>query len=221
MERHSKNSVGHFEPSSWDNVILTSRLGKKPGNLGKKVKNVIDSDLYSSRLTSMNQDYAEVTGNMAKFWFTPVLFVMPDSGSVYLKSYQLPMRHLPTRFSFIGGAFALLLLAAGCASNQRRTAQSEPDMLIASGFKVRTPTSTQQTKLQSLTAGQISLIQTRNLTLYVYPDWPNRRVLIGGPVQFQAYQQYRLSQHLPAENPPQVYRGPSSFDWRKWYSEGG
>lgn len=47
-----------------DNVILTSRLGKKPGNLGKKVKNVIDSDLYSSRLTAINQRYTEVTGNM-------------------------------------------------------------------------------------------------------------------------------------------------------------
>jgi hypothetical protein len=131
------------------------------------------------------------------------------------------MRHLPTRLSFIGGAFALLLLAASCASNQPQTAQSEPDMLIASGFKVRTPTSTQETKLQSLTAGQISLIQTSRRTLYVYPDWPNRRVLIGGPVQYQAYEQYRLSRNLPAENPPQVYRGPSSFDWSKWYSEGG
>jgi len=158
---------------------------------------------------------------MGKFWFTPVLFVMPDSGSVYLRF--LPMRHLPTRFSFIGGAFALLLLAAGCASNQpAQTAQSEPDMLIASGFMVRTPNSTQQTKLQSLTAGEISLIQAHGLTLYVYPDWPNRRVLIGGPKQYQAYQQYRLSHHLPAQNPPQVYRGPaSSFDWRKWYSGGG
>ena len=133
---------------------------------------------------------------------------MRDSGSVHLKSYQLPMRYLSTRFSFIGGAFALLLLAAGCASNQTaQTTHSVRDMLITSGFKVRNPTSTQQTKLQSLTAGEISLIQTRGLTLYVYPDWPNKQVLIGGPVQYQAYQQYRLSQHLPAENPPQVYRG--------------
>jgi hypothetical protein len=127
------------------------------------------------------------------------------------------MRYLPNKFSFISGVFALLLLA-GCASNQ--TAQSVPDMLIASGFQVRTPNSTQQAKLQSLTAGEISLIQTRNLTLYVYPDWPNRRVLVGGPVQYHAYQQYRLSHNLPAENPPQVYRGPSSFDWRKWYNGG-
>jgi len=126
------------------------------------------------------------------------------------------MKHLPTRCSFIGGAFALLLLAAGCASNQ--PAQSEADMLVASGFQARTPNSTQQTKLQSLTAGQISEIQAYGKTLYVYPDWPNNRVLIGGPVQYQAYQQYRLSRHLPAENPPQVYHGPSSFDWSKWYS---
>ena len=132
------------------------------------------------------------------------------------------MRYLPTRFSSISGAFALLFLAAGCASNQ--TAQSVPDMLIASGFMIRTPNSTQQAKLQSLTAGEISVIQsqqTHGLTLYVYPDWPNRRVLVGGPVQYHAYQQYRLSHNLPAENPPQVYRGPSSFDWRKWYNEGG
>jgi len=133
------------------------------------------------------------------------------------------MKYLSTP-GFIGGAFALLLLVAGCASNpQGQTAQSVPDMLIASGFQSRTPTQPQQDKLRSLTAGQISQIQTAGgLTLYVYPDWPNRRVLVGGPVQYQAYQQYRLSRHLPAENPPPLYRGPaSSFDWRKWYSGGG
>ena len=126
------------------------------------------------------------------------------------------MKHLPTRFSFIGGAFALLLLAAGCATNQQT--QSEADMLIASGFQARTPTSTQQTKLQSLTAGQISEIQAYGKTLYVYPDSPNNRVLIGGPLQYQAYQKYRQSRNLPAENPPQVYHGPPLFDWRQWYS---
>ena len=126
------------------------------------------------------------------------------------------MRHLLTRFSFIGGAFALLLLAVPQAQ-----AESVPDMLTASGFKTVTPDSTQQAKLQSLTAGQISVIQTAKLTLYVYPDWPNHRVLIGGPAQYQAYLILRVKQNLPVENPPQVYRGPSSFDWSKWYSEGG
>ena len=131
------------------------------------------------------------------------------------------MKYLSTP-GFIGGAFALLLLVAGCASNpQGQTAQSVPDMLIASGFQSRTPTQPQQDKLRSLTAGQISQIQAYGLTLYVYPDWPNRRVLVGGPQQYQAYQQYRLSRHLPAENPPQIYRGSTSFDWSQWYSGGG
>jgi hypothetical protein len=130
------------------------------------------------------------------------------------------MRHLTTRCSFIGGAFALLLLAAGCASNQP-AAQSEPDMLIASGFVARTPNSTQTDKLRPLTAGQLYQVQTSGRTFYVFPDWPNRRVLIGGPTQYQAYQQYRKSQNLPAENPPQIYRGSTSFDWSKWYGGGG
>jgi hypothetical protein len=33
-------------------------------NLGKKIKTVIDFDLYSSRLTAINHDHTEVTGNM-------------------------------------------------------------------------------------------------------------------------------------------------------------
>src|SRR6516164_6611018 len=128
------------------------------------------------------------------------------------------MRHLPPRFSLIGGAFALLLVVAGCASNQpAQTVKSEADMLIASGFQVRTPNQTQRDKLQSLTAGQISEIQAYGLTLFVYPDWPTGRVLIGGPKQYETYQLYRASLNLPYENPPQVYRGPS-FDWRNWYS---
>ena len=126
------------------------------------------------------------------------------------------MSHLLTRFSFIGGALALLLLAAGCASHQA-TGQSVPDMLIASGFQVRTPDSAQQRKLQAVPAGEISQIQTAKLTLYVYPDWPGNRVLIGGPVQYKAYQQLRASRNLPAENPAKVIHGPSEFDWAKWY----
>ena len=90
-------------------------------------------------------------------------------------------------------------------------------MLIASGFQVRTPNQTQRDKLQSLTAGQISEIQAYGLTLFVYPDWPTGRVLIGGPKQYEMYQLYRASRNLPYEHPPQVYRGPS-FDWRNWYS---
>jgi hypothetical protein len=128
------------------------------------------------------------------------------------------MRHLLTRFSFLGGAMALLLLAAGCTTTSQTQTLSVPDMLIASGFQERTPSTMQRAKLQSLTSDQISQINAYGLTLYVYPEWAKNRVLVGGPAQYSAYQQYRTSHKLPAENAPQVYRGPAaSFDWRKWY----
>jgi hypothetical protein len=57
-------------------------------------------------------------------------------------------------------AYALLALAVGCTSTSTQT-QSVPDMLIASGFKVRTSSTPMQkdAKLQSFTGGQISEIQ--------------------------------------------------------------
>jgi hypothetical protein len=114
--------------------------------------------------------------------------------------------------------YALLALAVGCTSTSTSTpTQSVPDMLIASGFQARTPTTMQRAKLQSLTGGQISEIQAYEKTFYVYPDFPNNRVLVGGPTQYQAYQNLRQSRNLPAESVPQLYRGPS-FDWRKWYN---
>jgi len=46
--------------------------------------------------------------------------------------------------------------------------------------------------------------------LYVSPDWPNDRVLVGGSVQYQTYQQYHASHNLPAENPPPVREAANS-----------
>jgi hypothetical protein len=44
-------------------------------------KNLIDFDLYSSRLTAINRDYTKVTG---QYGVALVLFVTPLSGSFYL-----------------------------------------------------------------------------------------------------------------------------------------
>jgi hypothetical protein len=117
---------------------------------------------------------------------------------------------------------ALLLLAAACITTSQAQTPSVRDMLIASGFQERTPTTMQKAKLQSLTSDQISQINAYGLTLYVYPEWATGtegRVLVGGPAQYSAYQQYRASHNLPAENPPPVYHGAAeSFEWREWYS---
>ena len=126
----------------------------------------------------------------------------------YLRTQIPPMKYL------VLISAGLMLWMAGCASNPATV--SDTQALLNAGFQARTPTEQQRPKLQSLTGNQLSVIQGKNLTLYVYPDVPNNRVLVGGPNQFQAYSAYRAAHNLPAVNPP-VYRGPN-FDWPSWSS---
>jgi hypothetical protein len=133
------------------------------------------------------------------------------------------MKHILTGFNLIS-AWALLALAVGCASTGTQTAStgtqtmSQQDLLIAAGFKVVTPkTAAQQQKLQSLPPGQVAMITKGGQTYYVFPDAANNRALVGGPKQYQSYQQYRLAQHLSAEQAAtaQAYQD-ASMNWGGW-----
>ena len=96
------------------------------------------------------------------------------------------MKHIITGFSLIG-AFALLALAVGCAGTQT---QSKENLLIAAGFKTVVPkTAAQQQKLQALPPDKVAMVQKGGKTYYVFPDAANNRALVGGPKQYQAYQQ--------------------------------
>jgi len=126
------------------------------------------------------------------------------------------MKPIFTGFSLIS-AWALLALAVGCATTSTQT-QSEQDLLIAAGFKVVTPkTAAQQQKLKSLPPGQLAMITKGGQTYYVLPDAANNRALVGGPNQYQSYQQYRLAQHLTAEQlaTAQDYQD-ASMNWGGW-----
>ena len=137
------------------------------------------------------------------------------------------MKHIFTGLSLIS-AWALVALAVGCASTSTQT-QSEQDLLIAAGFKLVTPkTTVQQQKLQSLPPGQLAMITKGGQTYYVFPDAANNRALVGGPKQYQSYQQYRLAQHLSAEQlaTAQAYQDASmnwggyggwGVGWGGWY----
>ena len=101
------------------------------------------------------------------------------------------MKHILTGLSLVS-AWALLALADGCTSTSTQT-QNEQDLLIAAGFKVVTPkTTVQQQKLQSLPPGQLAMITKGGQTYYVFPDAANNRALVGGPKQYQSYQQLSL-----------------------------
>jgi hypothetical protein len=53
----------------------------------------------------------------------------------------------------------------------------------------------------------------------VFPDAANNRALVGALKQYQSYRQYRLAQHLAAEQlaTAQAYQDASMSGWGGWY----
>ena len=132
------------------------------------------------------------------------------------------MKHLFTGFSRIG-AFALLVLAVGCANTQT---QNKENLLIAAGFKVIVPrTAAQQQKLQTLPADKVTLVQKDGKTYYVFPDAANNQAYVGDSAQYQAYKQLRLANKLANENLEAAEMNQeASMDlgaWGGWGARGG
>jgi len=114
-------------------------------------------------------------------------------------------------------ALALLALTVGCATTQSST-QNKESMLVASGFKTITPkTAAQQQKLQALPPGKVTMIQKRGKTYYIFPDPAHNQAYVGGPKEYQAYQQLRAANKLAAENleTAEMYQD-AEMDWGAW-----
>src|SRR5947208_12825191 len=112
---------------------------------------------------------------------------------------------------------ACTLLLASCASTSTST-QNKESMLVASGFKVITPkTAAQQQKLQNLPPGKVTMIQKSGKTYYIFPDPANNRAYVGGPRQYQAYQQLRAENKLTREDleTAEMYQD-SEMQWSLW-----
>jgi len=117
-------------------------------------------------------------------------------------------------------AIALLALGVGCSSMQT---QSKENLLIAAGFQVITPkTAAHQQKLQTLPPGKVTLVQKGGKTYYVFPDAAHNQAYVGGPTQYQAYQQLRLVNKLENENLEAAeLNQDASMDWGMWGGWGG
>ena len=122
------------------------------------------------------------------------------------------------RVSFIMiGATALLALINGCATTTTST-QDQANMLVAAGFKTITPkTPAQQQKLQQLQPGQVAQIQKNGRTYYIVADPPRNLVYVGGPTEYQAYQQLRAQRQLAQENlqTAEMYQD-AAMQWGAW-----
>ena len=91
-------------------------------------------------------------------------------------------------------------------------------MLVAAGFKTIAPkTAAQQQKLQQLQVGQVAQVQRKGKTYYVVADPPQNVVYVGGPTEYQAYQQLRAQRQLAQENleTAEMYQD-AAMDWGGW-----
>ena len=125
------------------------------------------------------------------------------------------MKQIQISFNMIS-VIALLALTVGCATTT--TTENTESMLVASGFKVVTPKTAKQTaKLQQLPPGHIAQINKGGKTYYVFPDAAHNQAYVGGPKQYQAYQQYRLEHKLAQQQleTAEMYQD-SMMGWGGW-----
>jgi hypothetical protein len=116
-----------------------------------------------------------------------------------------------------GAAVACTMLSVGCASTQSST-QNREAMLAASGFKTITPkTAAQKQKLQNLPTGKVTMIQKKGKTYYIFPDPAHNLAYVGGPNQYQQYQQLRADNRLAKESmeTADMYQD-AEMQWSVW-----
>ena len=116
------------------------------------------------------------------------------------------------------GATALLALMAGCATTTMTSTHDKANMLVAAGFKTISPkTAAQQQKLQQLQTGQVAQIQKNGKTYYIVADPTQNVVYVGGPTEYQAYQQLRAQSQLAADTyqTAAIYQD-TAMDWGTW-----
>ena len=124
----------------------------------------------------------------------------------------------PLKYIFLTGvAVACTMLSAGCATTQTST-QNREAMLAAAGFKTITPkTAAQQQKLQKLPPGKVTMIQKKGKTCYIFPDPAHNLAYLGGPRQYQQYQQLRADNKLAKESleTADMYQD-AEMQWSVW-----
>src|SRR4051812_19971187 len=125
------------------------------------------------------------------------------------------MKQIRTSFNMVG-VIALLALTVACSTTS--STQNKESMLAASGFKVITPkTPAQQQKLQQLPPGHVAMVNRQGRTYYIFPDAAHNQAYVGGPHEYQAYQQLRAANNIAQENleTAEMYQD-ASMQWSAW-----
>lgn len=86
---------------------------------------------------------------------------------------------------------------AGCGANS----SYNENLAVAAGFKAIAPTKEdQRIILAGLPANKVTQVNYEGKTYYVLPDLENNQAYVGGPKQFQSYQQLRIQKQISDQN---------------------
>jgi hypothetical protein len=149
-------------------------------------------------------------------WLACALRVAVDSNQKKATWKELRiMKQVRLSFNMIS-VISLLALTVGCATTG--STQNKESMLVASGFKVISPkTAAQQQKLQQLPPGHVAMVSRQGRTYYIFPDAAHNQAYVGGPKEYQAYQQLRVANNIANENieTAEMYQD-AAMQWGAW-----
>jgi hypothetical protein len=125
------------------------------------------------------------------------------------------MKQILSSFKYL----TVLAFLAGCATDL----QEKENLAIAAGFRVITPTKAdQQAILVKLPPNQVTQVKYQGKTYYVLPDAKNNQAYVGGPKQYQAYQQLRVAKQISNDNLMAAQMNEAaSMNWGAWGGWGG
>jgi len=94
-------------------------------------------------------------------------------------------------------ALAFALVASGCTLWNEMGSSSDEQLLVAAGFQARPVQTAQQTAIMnSVDPFKVTMRTSGSRVYYIYAD-PNKNVVyVGGPAQYQKYQQLSVQQGI-------------------------
>lgn len=109
-------------------------------------------------------------------------------------------------------------MAAGCASSSKGT----QDLAIA-GFRSSRPSTLSRRRCcKPSRRAEITQITHDGKLYYVLPDAPNNQAYVGGPNEYQVYQQMRVAKQISDNNLAAAQMNQmNAMNWGMWGGWGG
>src|SRR6187401_1519383 len=103
------------------------------------------------------------------------------------------MKQIPKYFKALA-AMVCATIAVSCATDHL---EDHKNIAVTAGFKVITPVKPDQVALlPTLPKDHVTKINYHGKTYYVLPDVEHNKAYVGGPAEYQTYDQLRLQKQL-------------------------